>query len=51
MGFDVRSIDMSDVVRAGKQGRKADFQYGGEVVAKPQHPLEGVTHALQAWQG
>ena len=28
MGFDVRSIDMSDVVRAGKQGRKADFQYG-----------------------
>jgi len=45
MGFDVRSIDMSDVVRAGKQGRKADFQYGSEVVAKPQHPLEGITQS------
>ncbi len=45
MGFDVRSIDMSDIVRAGKQGRKADYQYGGEVVTKPQHPLEGITQS------
>tara|TARA_R110000737_G_scaffold77943_1_gene109229 strand:+ start:1025 stop:1324 length:300 start_codon:yes stop_codon:yes gene_type:complete len=43
MGFDVRNIDLSDIVRAGKQDRKADFQYGGDVVSKPQKPLEGVT--------
>lgn len=43
MGFDVRNIDLSDIVRAGKQDRKADFQYGSDVVSKPQKPLEGIT--------
>jgi len=43
MGFDVRNIDLSDITRAGKQGRKADYQYGGDVVSKPEKPLEGVT--------
>ena len=43
MGFDVRSLDLSDIVRAGKQDRKADFQYGSDVVSKPQKPLEGIT--------
>ena len=36
---------MSDIVRAGKQGRKADFEYGGEVVSNTNHPLEGVTQS------
>lgn len=43
MGFDVRNIDLSDIARAGKQDRKADFQYGSDVVSKPQKPLEGIT--------
>ena len=43
MGFDVRNIDLSDVVRGGKQGTKADYQYGSDVVSNNDKPLEGVT--------
>lgn len=45
MGFDVRNIDLSDIVRAGKQDRKADFQYGSDVVSNTKSPLSGVTSA------
>tara|TARA_S200002703_G_scaffold102452_1_gene88750 strand:- start:109 stop:408 length:300 start_codon:yes stop_codon:yes gene_type:complete len=45
VAFDVRNIDLSDITRAGKQGRKADYQYGGDVVSKPEKPLEGVTRS------
>lgn len=45
MAFDVRSIDLSDIVRAGKQDRKADYEYGGEMVGNPQRPLEGITQS------
>ena len=45
MGFDVRNIDLSDINRAGKQGRKADYQYGSEVVSNTDHPLAGVTQS------
>jgi len=45
MAFDVRNIDLSDITRADKQGRKADYAYGGERVSNEQRPLEGVTQA------
>lgn len=48
MGFDVRNIDLSDIMRGSKQGTKADYQYGGDVVAKPEKPLEGVTRAQRS---
>ena len=43
MAFDVRNIDLSDVVRGSKQCTKADYQYGGDVVSNTDKPLAGVT--------
>ncbi len=45
MAFDVRNIDLSDITRAGKQDRKADFQYGSDVVTNTEGPLEGITQS------
>lgn len=45
MGFDVRNIDLSDITRASKQGRKADYEYGGDVVTNTDRPLAGITQS------
>ena len=41
MGFDLQKLDLSDLVRASKQGVKLDTD--SAVVEKSEHPLKGVT--------
>jgi len=43
MGFDVRTIDFSDLERAQKQGIRADIQYDADKVHNTDKPLAGVT--------
>jgi hypothetical protein len=43
MGFDVRSLDLSDMVRSKKQGVKVDTDYGSSAVTNEQNPLKGIT--------
>ena len=43
VGFDVRSIDLSDIVRASKQGTKSDLTYNSSAVTNSDKPLAGVT--------
>ena len=43
MGFDVRSLDLSDMVRSGKQGVKVDTDYGSSAVINEEEPLKGIT--------
>lgn len=40
MGFDLQKLDLSDLVRASKQGVKLDTN---SAVADSEHPLKGVT--------
>lgn len=42
MGFDVRTLDLTDIVRAGKQS--VELTQGSEVTDS-EHPLEGVTRS------
>jgi len=41
VGFDLQKLDLSDLVRANKQGVKLDTD--SAVVADSEHPLKGVT--------
>lgn len=43
MGFDARSLDLEDLVRAGKQGVKYDLE--NATVTNTDRPLEGITSA------
>ena len=43
MAFDVRSIDLRDIVRSNKQGVKVDTDYGSSAVFNEDQPLKGVT--------
>ena len=45
MGFDVRSIDLSDIMRGSKQGTKSDLSYNSSTVTNSDKPLAGVTSA------
>ena len=45
MGFDVRSIDLSDIMRGSKQGTKSDLSYNSSAVTNSDKPLAGVTNA------
>lgn len=43
MGFDMRSLDLSDMVRSSKQGVKVDTDYGSSAVINEEEPLKGIT--------
>ena len=45
MAFDMRSLDLSDMVRSNKQGVKVDTDYGSSAVMNEEEPLKGVTSA------
>jgi len=42
VGFDLQKLDLSDLVRANKQGVKLDTN---SAVADSEHPLKGVTNS------
>ena len=43
MAFDMRSLDLSDMVRSNKQGVKNDSEYSIAAVTDEQNPLKGIT--------
>jgi len=43
MGFDARTLDLSDMVRSSKQGVKNDSEYSIAAVTDERNPLKGIT--------